>query len=71
MWCRAFIWPKVGEEGAVDRTNRRTQTKRHGTRKTRQGEEKDTESPKQTCRFDFSPSSRVTGQAEWWRVGRE
>jgi hypothetical protein len=32
---------------------------------------KDTKSPDEICRSDFSSSSMVTGQVAWWCVGGE
>jgi hypothetical protein len=32
---------------------------------------RDTKSPDEICRPDFSSSSMVTGQVAWWCVGRE
>jgi hypothetical protein len=37
----------------------------------RQEEKKDTKSPEEVCRPDFSSSSMVTGQVAGWCVGRE
>ena len=63
---------KVGDEGIVDRrADEQHQKKNSGTPNAEQRGNKDTKSPDEIGRPDFSSSSMVTGQVAWWCVGRE
>ena len=63
---------KVGDEGTCGPARQRTAKQNHsGMPKAQQRGNKDTKSPDESCRPDFSSSSMVTGQVAWWCVGRE
>jgi hypothetical protein len=55
---------KSGDEATPQKNN-------SGTPNAQRREKKDTKSPDEVCRTDFSSSSMLTGQVAGWCVGRE
>jgi hypothetical protein len=66
MGRRASIWEEVGDEGTCGPARRRTAKINHSRMPNAQQKgNKDTKSPYESCRSDFSSSSMVTGQEAW------
>jgi hypothetical protein len=62
-----FIIIKSCDEGICGPASRRTRKENNsGTPNAQQSGEKDTKSPYEICRSDFSSSSMVRGQVAWW-----
>ena len=69
--CASIRAEKLAMRGAVDRRPDEHPKKKSGMPNAQQKGNKDTTSPIEVCRHDFSSSSMVIGQVAGWCVGRE